>query len=108
MLPILLSLFCDNYFPLFKFLVPAATMAVITELFENPYVLQGLAAAIFLVYVSHFLRDLSDGFPYKNIPLVGKTRWELSNTKAKERFVNSANELIQQGFSQVRSLFMSL
>lgn len=79
-------------------------MAVTIELFENPYVLQGLAAAIFLVYVSHFLRDLSDGFPYKNIPLVGKTRWELSNTKAKERFVNSANELIQQGFSQVGSL----
>lgn len=79
-------------------------MALIAELFENPLVLQGLAAAIFFVYVSHFLRDLSDGFPYKNIPLVGKSRWALSNTKAKERFVNSANELIQQGFAQVRPL----
>lgn len=83
-------------------------MAVITELFENPYVLQGLAAAIFLVYVSHFLRDLSDGLPYKNIPLVGKSRWALSNTKAKERFVNSASELIQQGFAQGKSAFQAM
>lgn len=76
-------------------------MAVIVELLENPYVLQGLAVVIFFVYVSHLLRDLADGFPYKNIPLVGKSRWELSNTKAKERFVSSANELIRQGFEQV-------
>lgn len=80
-------------------------MAVILEVLgtsEAPnLLLRGAATVLVLILLSHLSRELADGFPYKNIPLVGKSRWEISNTKAKERFVNGAQELIQQGFSQV-------
>lgn len=78
-------------------------MAVILDVLEAPkLLLQGAAAALLVIFLSHFFRELADGFPYRDIPLVGKSRWELSNKKAKERFVSSARELIQQGFSQVK------
>lgn len=80
-------------------------MAVILEVLEAlqapSLVLRGAGAVLLLILLSHLFRELSDGFPYRDIPLVGKSRWEISNTKAKERFVNSAHELIKQGFSQV-------
>lgn len=76
-------------------------MALISELLENQYFLQGIAVALLLVVVSNFYRELVDGFPYRNIPLVGRSKWEITNSKAKQRFVSSAKELIEQGFSQV-------
>ena len=80
-------------------------MAVILDILgtlEAPsLLLRGAATVLVLIVLSHLSREIADGFPYKNIPLVGKSRWEISNTKAKERFVNGAQELIQQGFSQV-------
>lgn len=83
-------------------------MAVILEVLEAlqapSLLLRGAGAAVLLILLSHLFRELSDGFPYRDIPLVGKSRWELSNTKAKERFVNSAHDLIQQGFSQVGTI----
>lgn len=81
-------------------------MAVIVELLQNPNVLQGVAVALLTIFASHYFRDFADGFPYSKIPLVGKSRWELSNQKAKTRFVNGARELIKQGFSQVRTLLL--
>lgn len=85
-------------------------MAVILEVLgtaEAPnLLLRGAATILVLILLSHLSRELADGFPYKDIPLVGKSRWEISNTKAKERFVNGAQELIRQGFSQV-GLFSS-
>lgn len=83
-------------------------MAVILEVLEAlqapSLLLRGAGAVVLLILLSHLFRELSDGFPYRDIPLVGKSRWELSNTKAKERFVNSAHDLIQQGFSQVGTI----
>jgi hypothetical protein len=76
-------------------------MALISELLQSPYFLQGIAVSLLLVVVSNFYRELVDGFPYRNIPLVGRSRWEITNSKAKERFVASAKDLFAQGFSQV-------
>lgn len=76
-------------------------MALVTELFDNPYLLQGVLVAIVLVFLSGFSRDLAHGLPYKNIPVVGRGRWEISNKKAKNRFVKSARQMISQGFEQV-------
>ena len=76
-------------------------MALITDLFDNTYVLQGVLVAVALVFLSSFSRDLAHGLPYKNIPVVGRGSWEISNKKAKNRFMNSARELIMQGFEQV-------
>ncbi|KAL3412046.1 hypothetical protein V8F44DRAFT_603973 [Aspergillus fumigatus] len=76
-------------------------MALIFELLQSPYFLQGIAVSLLLVIVSNFYQELVDGFPYRNIPLVGMSRWGFTNSKAKERFVASAKALIAQGFSQV-------
>lgn len=79
-------------------------MALITELVESPYLMQGVLVAIVLLFLSGFSRDLAHGLPYKNIPIVGRSRWELSNKKAKNHFMTSARELIAQGFEQVRAM----
>ncbi|KAF4201487.1 hypothetical protein CNMCM8927_001473 [Aspergillus lentulus] len=83
-------------------------MALISELLQSPYFLQGIAVSLLLVVVSNFYRELVDGFPYRNIPLVGRSRWEISNSKAKERFVASAKDLFAQGFSQGRTVFQMM
>lgn len=80
-------------------------MAVIAELLENTYLLRGVAVALVAVFLSHYLRELADGLPYKNIPVVKKTGWGLSNLKDKQRYVSSAKGLIHQGFSQVGSQY---
>jgi hypothetical protein len=79
----------------------AINMALISELLENQYFLQGIAVALLLVVVSNFYQELVAGFPYWHIPIVGRSRWEITNGKAKQRFLSSAKELIDQGFSQV-------
>ncbi|RHZ56963.1 hypothetical protein CDV55_102522 [Aspergillus turcosus] len=83
-------------------------MALISDLLENQYFLQGIAVALLLVVVSNFYRELVDGFPYRNIPLVGRSKWEITNSQAKQRFVASAKELIEQGFSQGRTVFQMM
>ncbi|GES63543.1 cytochrome P450 [Aspergillus terreus] len=80
-------------------------MAVILDVLDTHHLVQGIAVALLLVFVSSFYRDLADGIPYRNIPLVGRSRWEFSNKKAKQRFVSSAKELMAQGFSQGRTVF---
>lgn len=79
-------------------------MAVTAELLQNTYLLQGVAVALVVVFLSHYLRELADGLPYKNIPVVKKKGWGLSNLKDKQRYVSSAKQLIHQGFSQVGCL----
>lgn len=76
-------------------------MALVTELFDNPYLVPGVLIAISLVFLSGFSRDLAHGLPYKNIPVVGRGRWEISNKEAKNRFMKSARQMISQGFEQV-------
>ncbi|GKZ68719.1 hypothetical protein AnigIFM50267_003461 [Aspergillus niger] len=80
-------------------------MAVILEVLDNQHLLQGVVLALVLVFVSSFYHEIADSFPYKNIPLVGKGKWEITNTKAKHRFVTSAKELFAEGFSQGRKAF---
>ena len=76
-------------------------MASIVDTLDIQTLIRGLSLALFLVFVSQFLRELADGFPYWHIPIVGRGRWELSNSKAKARYVHSAKELLSQGFSEV-------
>ncbi|RAL16400.1 cytochrome P450 [Aspergillus homomorphus CBS 101889] len=80
-------------------------MALILEHLESQHLVQGAVVALLLIFVSSFYHDIADSFPYKNIPLIGKSRWELSNSKAKQRFVTSAKELFAEGFSQGRKAF---
>ncbi|PYH45116.1 cytochrome P450 [Aspergillus saccharolyticus JOP 1030-1] len=80
-------------------------MALIVEHLESHHLLQGAAVALLLVLVSSFYGAVISSFPYKNIPLIGKSQWELSNSKAKQRFVTSAKELIAEGFSQGLKVF---
>lgn len=82
-------------------------MAVILDVLDTHHLVQGIAVALLLVFVSSFYGDLADGIPYRNIPLVGRSRWEISNKKAKQRFVSSAKELMAQGFSQVEASILS-
>ncbi|PKY03130.1 cytochrome P450 [Aspergillus campestris IBT 28561] len=83
-------------------------MAIIAEVLENPHLLQGLAVTLLLVVVSSFYRELADGLPYRNIPIVGTSGWRLSNTKAKQQFVSSAKEIIASGFGQGKRVFQMM
>lgn len=79
-------------------------MAVVAALLENTYLLHSVAVALVAVFLSHYLRELADSRPYKNIPVVKKSGWGLSSLKDKQRYVSSAKELIHQGFSHVGCL----
>ncbi|KAE8392134.1 cytochrome P450 [Aspergillus alliaceus] len=76
-------------------------MPVFADVLESHYLFQGIAVALAFAFVFHFYRELADGLPYSKIPLVGRSRWEISNSKAKKRFVTSAKDLFAQGFSQL-------
>ncbi|KAE8144230.1 cytochrome P450 [Aspergillus avenaceus] len=83
-------------------------MTVILDILDSNYLFEGVVVALVLIFVSSFYRELADGLPFKGIHLVGRSRWEISNTKAKDRFVTSAKELISEGFSQGRSVFQAM
>ncbi|KAF7594216.1 hypothetical protein BBP40_009920 [Aspergillus hancockii] len=83
-------------------------MPVLLIFLDNHYLLQGIAVVLTLVFVSNFYRELADGLPYRKIHLIGRSRWEITNAKAKKRFVASAKELIAQGFSQGRTVFQAM
>lgn len=76
-------------------------MAFIIESLDNQLLVQGTALVLVLIFVFQFFKELTDGFPYWHLPLVGRSRWELSNSKAKARFVHSAKELLREGFREV-------
>ncbi|KAE8373091.1 cytochrome P450 [Aspergillus bertholletiae] len=80
-------------------------MSILTDFLESHYIFQGVAVALTLIFASNFYRELTDDLPYRKIPLVGRSRWEVSNAKAKKLFVTSAKDLITQGFSQGRTVF---
>ncbi|KAE8158738.1 cytochrome P450 [Aspergillus tamarii] len=83
-------------------------MTVLADFLESHYFFQGIAVALTLTFVSNFYRELADGLPYRKIPLVGRSRWEISNKKAKKLFVTSAKDLMVQGFSQGRTVFQAM
>lgn len=79
-------------------------MALLAELIQSPYALQGLGIAFLAVLVSVFWQDLADEIPYSQIPLVGKNGMDIFNNKARARFTSNARELIVEGFSKVRNI----
>jgi hypothetical protein len=76
-------------------------MALVTELLSTPYIAQCVGVVLLLVFLSSVWDDVSDEIPYAQFPLVGKSRWDLSNTKAKSLFSQSARALIAEGFTKV-------
>lgn len=76
-------------------------MAVLTELINNPYVVQGVCVALVAVFITSIWDDIVDEIPHRRIPLVGKTWWEITNKKARSRFTQSCRDLIAEGFAQV-------
>ncbi|KAJ5142256.1 uncharacterized protein N7443_006975 [Penicillium atrosanguineum] len=80
-------------------------MAVLTELLDTPYLVQGVCIALVLIFASSFWDDISDEIPYGRLPLVGKTGWDLSNQKARSRFTSSARALIAEGFAKGVNVF---
>ncbi|KAE8353591.1 cytochrome P450 [Aspergillus coremiiformis] len=83
-------------------------MPVLITLWETRYLLKGIAVAVGLIFVSSFYRELADGLPYSKIPLVGRSRWEISNSEAKKRFRTSAKDVIAQGFNEGRTVFQTM
>jgi hypothetical protein len=80
----------------------SAAMAVLAQVLDSPYLIQGVVVALLAVLVSSFWDDLSDEIPYRRVPLVGKNWWsDLTNKKAKARFSQGARALIAGGFSRV-------
>ncbi|KAL1982503.1 hypothetical protein VTN96DRAFT_1228 [Rasamsonia emersonii] len=75
-------------------------IALLTDFSTSPYLLPCVLATLAIVLVATLYNDISDELPYRRFPLVGKGRWEITNRKAKNRFLTSARELISQGFSQ--------
>jgi hypothetical protein len=79
-------------------------MAVISELLNSPYVVQSVCIALVAVFITSAWPDIANEIPYRRIPLVGKTWWELTNKKARQRFTQSCRELIAEGFAKVSLL----
>ena len=77
-------------------------MTLVAELLASPYLLEGVAVTLAVIFLSGYYGDFAEGFPYSNVPSVGWDRWALTNRKAKQRFVTSSRALIKEGFDQVR------
>jgi hypothetical protein len=78
-------------------------MGVLNELLNSPYVVQGVCVALVVVFITSVWGDLADEIPFRHVPLVGKSRWEFTNNKARSRFTQSARALIAEGFAKVRN-----
>jgi hypothetical protein len=76
-------------------------MALLTELLNSPYVVQGVCVALVVVFITRTWADIANELPHRRIPLVGKSGWELTNKKARARFTHSSRQLIAEGFAQV-------
>ncbi|KAJ5205664.1 Cytochrome P450 [Penicillium cf. griseofulvum] len=80
-------------------------MAVITELLNSPYVVQGVCIALVAVCITSVWADIANEIPHRRIPLVGKTWWDLTNKKARLRFTQSSRQLIAEGFAKGANVF---
>ncbi|CAG7997808.1 unnamed protein product [Penicillium salamii] len=76
-------------------------MAVLTELLNGPFVVQGASVALLVVLVTFIWDDIVDEIPHRRIPLVGRTWGDITNKKARSRFVQSSRALIAEGFAKV-------
>ncbi|OJJ45420.1 hypothetical protein ASPZODRAFT_99457 [Penicilliopsis zonata CBS 506.65] len=80
-------------------------MALIAGFLKDVYVWSGILAALIIVVVTSLFSEVADEFFYKGVPIVGKENGEVTNKKAKMRFLMSARSLIKQGFDQGYSRF---
>ncbi|KAJ5375300.1 Cytochrome P450 [Penicillium concentricum] len=80
-------------------------MAVISELLNSPYVVQGVCIALVAVFITSVWADIADEIPYRRIPLVGKTGWDLTNKKARLLFTQSCRQLMAEGFAKGVNVF---
>ncbi|KAJ5822957.1 Cytochrome P450 [Penicillium robsamsonii] len=80
-------------------------MAIITELINSSYVVQGMCIALVAVLITSVWADIADEIPYRHIPLVGKTGWDLTNKKARLLFTRSCRQLIAEGFAKGVNVF---
>jgi hypothetical protein len=78
-------------------------MGVLNELLNSPYVVQGVCVALVVVFITSVWDDLADEIPFRRVPLVGKSWWEITNKNARSRFTQSARALIAEGFAKVRN-----
>ena len=46
-------------------------MAVLTDLLDTPYLVQGMCIALLAIFISSFWDYLSDEIPHGRVPLVG-------------------------------------
>jgi hypothetical protein len=76
-------------------------MALTTELLDNQFGVREWSLIVMLVLVYGISSIFFDEIPHKNVALVGKTGWEVSNSKAKMRYMMSARQIIGQGFEKV-------
>ncbi|KAF7714794.1 Cytochrome P450 monooxygenase [Penicillium ucsense] len=83
-------------------------MPLIWELLHEYHLLYApVVGVVVLLALSAVWSDLCDEIPYRRIPLVGKTWWDLSNKKARERFSHSARALFSEGFAKGFEVFQT-
>ncbi|CAG8395244.1 unnamed protein product [Penicillium salamii] len=80
-------------------------MAVLTEFLDSPYGVQGICATLLVVFIASVWGDILDEIPHYQIPLVGRTWWEITNKKARLRFTQSCRDLIVEGFANGNHVF---
>lgn len=62
----------------------------------SPYLIG--AATVLLALLWHLVQDER---PYPGFPLINKQKGEWLNTKAKERMITHANEILKDGYKRV-------
>lgn len=76
-------------------------MAILTDLLETPYFVQGACVALFALLLTSFWEDIATEIPYRGVPLIGKEWWQVSNKKARNDWNNSARALMNDAFAAV-------
>lgn len=64
----------------------------------------GFAAALIVLVCASLYSFFRDEKPYSGLPLYGKHDGEFLNTKAKERFRDSAKTILKHAMKEVRNL----
>ena len=77
-------------------------MALLIELIHSPHIFQSACLVLVILIILSIWEDLMIEIPYYRVPLAGKKLWELSNRRAKSRFVVSARSIITEHFAKVR------
>jgi hypothetical protein len=75
----------------------------------NEYTLLYTISAIALLFLFPSLYIIfADERKFRKLPLIGKEKYEITNTNAKQRFLTGAKDLIQHGLANVSSILSSI